>query len=105
MGRLIYFAGTAVLGPMRWKPPRWPGRDLNRNSGLLNQWPTSLLKEIHSPTYFNISISRAWSACDARELGVLLFQLLEALGVVGFHAATIAKTEMECSTMTPKEVS
>jgi hypothetical protein len=52
----------------------------------------ALLKENPSPKYFNISISRAWSACDARELGVPLFQLLEALGAVGFHAATIAKT-------------
>jgi hypothetical protein len=64
------------------------GRDRTYSSALLK----ALLKENPSPKYFNISISRAWSACDARELGVPLFQLLEALGAVGFHAATIAKT-------------
>jgi len=31
-----------VSGRCAEKPPLWPGRDLNRNGGLLNQWPISL---------------------------------------------------------------
>jgi hypothetical protein len=42
LGRLTHVAGTAGLGPVAGKPPPWPGRDLNCNSRLLNQWPTSL---------------------------------------------------------------
>ena len=41
-GGCITLRGTLVLGRCAEKPPLWPGRDLNHNSGLLNQWPTSL---------------------------------------------------------------
>ena len=34
--------GPLVSGRCAETPPRWLGRDLNCNSGRLNQWPTSL---------------------------------------------------------------
>ena len=41
LGRLTPIVGAADPGPVGWKmPPQWPGRDLNRDRTMLNQWPT-----------------------------------------------------------------